>query len=87
MPRGHYPRRQQVEPVETPAPVIAAPALLEPQSSDPLEPNRRVEDMGEAELRAYALQIGLYPGDAQNLEVERLRQNCLIRLYDLIDDI
>jgi hypothetical protein len=82
MPRGQ-PRGQQ-QPVETPAAVIASPAVLEPESKDPLQRNRNVQAMPEAELRAYALQIGVYPGDAQRLDVERLRQNCLIRLYDVI---
>jgi hypothetical protein len=85
MPRGQ-PRGQQ-QPVETPAAVIAAPEALQPESTDPLQPNRRVEDMGEKELRAYAVQIGLYPGDAQRLEVERLRQNCLIRLHEVIEEL
>lgn len=91
MPRGQYPRRTK-QAAATQAPpvfVSGAPepaAAAAPQSDDPLQANRRVEDMGEAELRAYALQIGLSRSDAENLPVPRLRENCLLRLYEVIED-
>lgn len=77
MPRGHYPRRAKQEEAE----------VSPPASNDSLEKHRRVEDMGEAELRSYALQVGVYPGDAQRLEVERLRQNVLLKLNELIEEL
>lgn len=84
MSRGQHPRRTQQAAAEQvpPAVVLAAPV-----SSDPLQRNRRVEDMGEAELRPYALQIGISRRDAESLEIERLRQNCLHRLYELIEEL
>lgn len=69
-------------PAEQPAP--EAPQTRFP---DPLQRNRSIDTMGEAELRAYALQLGLTPRDARDLSVERLRVNCKHQVHALIDDL
>lgn len=87
MPRGRHPRHAQQAAVNETPPAVVMAAVLEPQSTDPLQRNRRIEDMGEAELRSYALQIGLSRRDAESLTVDRLRQCCLHRLYEVIEDL
>jgi hypothetical protein len=43
--------------------------------------------MPEAELRAYARQIGMTPRDANTLSVERLRYNAKHHVIALIEDL
>lgn len=57
-----------------------------PRSNDVLEPHRRMETMSEAELRDYALQVGVHRRDAANLKVDALKQNILLTLHAFIDD-
>lgn len=82
MPRGHYKRgkHQAAQPL-----AVEVPA--EPASADPLEPNRNMETMDEAQLRSYALQIGVNRRDAAELPVSRLKQNCMLVLNDLIEEL
>ena len=92
MPRGQYPRRTKQAAADEAPPVFVSEApvpeaVAAPRSDDPLQANRRVEDMGEVELRTYALQIGIGRSDAANLPVPRLRENCLLRLYEVIEDL
>lgn len=64
----------------------AAPAAQGPARIDPLAKGRRIEDMPEAELRAYARQIGVRPRDAAELSVDKLRSNCVLHLMALLED-
>jgi len=65
------------------------PAQAEPATRfpNPLQRHRDIDTMPEAELRAYALQIGITPRDASTVGVERLRVNCKHQVYALIDDL
>jgi hypothetical protein len=85
MPRGHYPRKKGgVE--ESAPPVIEQVQPDKPmQWHDPLQRGHSIEDMDEQRLRAYAVHIGMRPAEAQSLSVERLRANCKLMLYELID--
>lgn len=84
MPRGIRANREAPQaPSFTPTPVAAAQAV----SGDPLQRGRRVDDMGEVELRQYAQQIGLPRRDAQELQPERLRTACKQQLFDLIEEL
>ena len=65
----------------------SAAASVQPRRDDPLQKHRNVDTMPEAELREYALQLGLTPRDARDLSVERLRVNCKHQVYALIDDL
>lgn len=58
-----------------------------PQPRDALQRHRNVATMPEAELRQYALQVGVSRRDAETLEVGRLRQNCVLVLHALIEDL
>lgn len=58
-----------------------------PQSTDPLQRHRNMESMSEPELRSYALQVGVSRRDAECLPPDRLRQNCALTLYQLIEDL
>lgn len=73
------PALPQVVPGTTPA--------VEARANDPLQRHRHIGSMGEAELRAYALQVGVNRRDAESLPVERLRVNCHHVLHALIDDL
>lgn len=64
----------------------AAPAVA-PRRDDPLQRNRNMALMSEAELREYALQVGVPKRDAQSLSVDRLRQNCALVLQAYIEDL
>lgn len=70
-------------------PPAAAPAAQEQQTRfpDPLQRHRNIDTMPEAELRAYALQLGMTPRDARDLSVERLRVNARAYVHDLIEDL
>lgn len=70
-------------PVVQPEPVAQADAG--PGERDCLQRGRRIDQMGETELRRYARQLGISQRDADGLTVERLRQNCTAQLYELID--
>lgn len=84
MPRGHYKRKPDAN-KQTAAPV---PASVEaPASNDPLEPNRNIDTMSEPELRVYARQIGVNPRDAAELPFDRLKQNCMLVLAELIEEL
>jgi len=87
MPRGHYPRQAKRAAAEEAPPAVVMHSPVVVASNDPLQPGRRVQDMAEAELRAYALQVGMSTSDARDLKVERLREGCLHHLYQLIDEI
>lgn len=63
------------------------PMVAEPVSKDPLQRSRNVLLMDEAELRTYALQIGMTRRDSESLAVPRLQQNCLTHLNRLIEEI
>ena len=65
---------------EQPQAVVAEPA-------NPFQRARSIDRMPEAELRAYALQVGVNPRDAANLAVPRLQQNCLLMLHQRIEDL
>lgn len=54
---------------------------------DPLQRHRDIDSMPEAELRAYARQIGMTPRDANTLSVERLRYNAKHHVIALIEDL
>lgn len=92
--RQQQPAEQQVAApaaaaAEAPPPAAEAPAppaaQVPPASFDSLQRGRNIDRMPEAELRAYARQIGISPRDCDGLAVERLRQNCTAQLYELID--
>lgn len=63
---------------------MTAPATAWP---DPLQRHRNVALMGEAELREYALQVGVTKRDAQELAPERLRVNILHVLHARIEEL
>ena len=65
---------------EQPQAVVAEPA-------NPFQRARHIDRMPEAELRAYALQVGVNPRDAAGLTVPRLQQNCLLMLHQRIEDL
>lgn len=65
----------------------AAAPIEAPQSNDPLQRHRNMASMSEGELRAYALQVGVSRRDAESLSPDRLRQNCALTLYQLIEDL
>lgn len=73
----------------------AQPVEPEPESQpeprtrfpDPLQRHRDIDSMPEAELRAYARQIGMTPRDANTLSVERLRYNAKHHVIALIEDL
>lgn len=96
MPRGvpkagyRQPRasREDVALVEQSAPPAVAEVEQEPAVAlrpDPLQRGLRIEDMTEAQLRAYALMLGITKRDAAGLSVERLRANCKLRLVELVE--
>lgn len=68
-------------------PAQPAAEQIPPQSSDPLQRGRDIRSMGEAELRRYALQVGVLARDAESLPVDLLRQNCTLVLMQLVDDL
>lgn len=70
-------------PAEVPAAVAAAPT----ESRDALQCHRNMNLMSEAELRRYAEQVGVMKRDAQTLPVDRLKQNCLVVIHGLIEDL
>ena len=59
----------------------------EAEKRNPLQSHRRIDDMLEEELRTYARQLGITQRDATGLAIDRLRQNCKARLFDLIEDL
>jgi len=71
--------------VEFDSTLTAAP--LVPRSNDALQRNRNMALMGEAELRAYAVQVGVNKRDAESLSMDRLRVNCVHVLHALIDEL
>jgi hypothetical protein len=80
---GFKQRRAEVMAVasaEQPKAVAAEPA-------NPFQRARNIHLMPEAELRAYALQVGVSPRDAGGLAVPRLQQNCLLMLHQRIEDL
>ena len=80
-----------VPPVESDSTAVAPAALVMPVSqarpTDPLQRHRHIGSMGEAELRAYALQVGVSKRDAETLPMDRLRVNCVHVINALIDDL
>ena len=70
-------------PSDTAAP--AAVPVAEPGNA--FQRARHIDRMPEAELRAYALQVGVSPRDASYLAVPRLQQNCLLMLHQRIEDL
>lgn len=71
---------QQVESDSTAAPIA-------PQRVDALQRGRNIDLMGETELRAYAVQVGVSKRDALSLPMDRLRVNCVHVLHALIDEL
>lgn len=78
------PEQQQQARVESDSTPVAPVA---PRWDDPLQRNRPIDSMQEAELRQYGLQIGLSRRDATDLGVERLRVACKQRVNDLIEEL
>ena len=77
--------KQRADEVQAgPPPILVAPA--ESSSKDPLQSGRNMALMGEAELRRYALQVGVNKRDAESLEPGRLRQNCMLVIQQQIED-
>jgi hypothetical protein len=74
------PEAPQVESDSTAAPIA-------PQRVDALQRGRNIELMGETELRAYAVQVGVNKRDASSLPMDRLRVNCVHVLHALIDEL
>lgn len=72
-----------VSPARVESDSTAAPA----RSNDPLQRHRNIGTMNEAELRAYALQVGVSKRDAETLPMDRLRVNCVHVINALIDDL
>jgi hypothetical protein len=70
----------QVESDSTAAPIA-------PQRVDALQRGRNIALMGETELRAYAVQVGVSKRDALSLPMDRLRVNCVHVLHALIDEL
>ena len=70
----------QVESDSTAAPIA-------PQRVDALQRGRNIDLMGETELRAYAVQVGVSKRDALSLPMDRLRVNCVHVLHALIDEL
>ena len=62
-------------------------APVVPRPNDALQRNRNMALMGEAELRAYAIQVGVNKRDAESLSMDRLRVNCVHVLHALIDEL
>ena len=73
----------QAQPIDTAAP--AAVPVAEPGNA--FQRARHIDRMPEAELRAYALQVGVNPRDAACLAVPRLQQNCLLMLHQRIEEL
>ena len=61
------------------------PEPVVPRPKDPLQRHRDINTMPEAELRAYARQLGMSVRDAESLGVERLRANCLHMIFGLLE--
>lgn len=75
-----------------PASTLVAPEAVaqhaEPaRPRDALQRHRNIDLMDEAELREYALQVGVNRRDAATLAVPRLKQNCMLVLTQLIEDL
>jgi hypothetical protein len=81
------PEQQQQAVVAQAAPVAPVAQPVAPRWDDPLQRNRPIDSMQEAELRQYGLQIGLSRRDANELGVERLRVACKQRVNDLIEEL
>lgn len=71
--------------VESDSTLTVAPVV--PRPNDALQRNRNMAMMGEAELRAYAIQVGVNKRDAESLSMDRLRVNCVHVLHALIDEL
>ncbi len=74
------PETPQVESDSTAAPIA-------PRRVDALQRGRNIDLMGETELRAYAVQVGVSKRDALSLPMDRLRVNCVHVLHALIDEL
>lgn len=92
--RGPAPgfKRAKAAPAIVPAANLAQPEAapappVVPEPRNPLQSRRHIESMDEAELRSYAIQIGVAKRDAEGLSVERLRAACKLTLFDLIDSL
>lgn len=89
-PKPGFKRSADTEAAQVASDAIAsasASSAVQPRRNDPLQRHRDIDTMPEAELREYALQIGMTPRDAASLSVERLRFNCKHQVYTLIDDL
>lgn len=75
------------EPARAPADIPRAVAEAPRNSRDVLQPHRNMALMTEDELRRYAIQIGVPKRDAENLGVDRLRQNCTFVLHQHIENL
>jgi hypothetical protein len=67
------------------APADPAP-VRQPVRFDPLRKGVRMHEMTRDELADYARGLGIVERDVIGLTDERLRQNCAIRLHDLIEE-
>lgn len=74
-------------PEPDPRPEPEARPATQTRFPDPLQRHRDIDSMPEAELRAYARQIGMTPRDANTLSVERLRYNAKHHVIALIEDL
>lgn len=57
------------------------------ESKDPLQRSRDIKAMQGEELRAYATQIGINRRDVAALSEDRLRQNCMLHVTSLLDEL
>jgi hypothetical protein len=63
------------------APVQTAGVTASSQPADASR-HRSVRDMAGEELRTYARKLGILERDVTGLTEERLRENCLARIYE-----
>lgn len=82
---GFRARAAEAASVVVAAAAASSASAVTPRHDDPLQSNRNIDTMPEAELRQYARQIGLLR-DADSVAVERLRANCKSQVFALIED-
>jgi hypothetical protein len=54
---------------------------------NPLQSGRRLNEMFGEDLRSYARRIGVRPVDVEFLAEERLRQNCALKLREIVESL